>query len=129
MGGKTKTTFKKGMVKVPGSGRKKGTPNVAAFAIKQEALKAAPEAFKGLLRLTKGKRTPAAVKLAASMYILDRAFGKPEQRVEGEVALKITRIETTIVDPKKEIVEHVGPARISPPKPFVPNNGSSRSPD
>ncbi len=60
-----------------------------------------------LLLLTKDK--DARVRLGAIQAALDRGWGRPAQAVDIGVAVQITSIERTIVDPK--LIDHEGGSR------------------
>ena len=74
----------KGAPKPPGSGRVKGTPNIATAEIKALARKHGPEAIKEIVKLAKNAKTAEAVRLAAWNTVLDRAYGKARQVVSGD---------------------------------------------
>jgi hypothetical protein len=78
-------TIQKGEVRNPGGARKKN-PIVTDLAAKE-----APDAFRGLVELSK-THPDARIRLDAYKYIIDRNMGKPHQAVEhsGEVNLPIT---------------------------------------
>ena len=74
----------------PGSGRPKGAlaPATVALAIakhniKEMALKHAPMALKTLVDIAQKEGAPEAARIAASNSLLDRAFGKAAQVIEG----------------------------------------------
>lgn len=71
------------MGKVPGSGRKKGTPNKSGGDLRAAAGEYTLEALGILVRLM--RRGDDATSLKAAREILDRGCGKPA--VNGEIAL------------------------------------------
>ena len=46
-----------------------------------------PEALRTLVRLHKNRKIPASARVAASIAILDRGYGKPTQPIESDVHL------------------------------------------
>lgn len=64
-------------------GRKKGTPNKATAEIRTIAQKYAPAAVKELARLSTAAVSEAA-RVAAIKEILDRAYGKAVQPIDGD---------------------------------------------
>lgn len=74
----------------PGAGRKKGVPNKVTEEVRAIAQPYAPAAIKeaariaGLLPRQKGSESDQA-RVAAINIILDRAYGKPKQPIEGEM--------------------------------------------
>lgn len=64
-------------------GRKKGTPNKATAEVKALAQAHGPAAIKKLAELVAEADTDAA-KISAANAILDRAYGKPTQKVGGD---------------------------------------------
>lgn len=71
----------------PGSpktgGRKAGTPNKATADVKSLAQKYAPAALEELARLAREAESEAA-RVAAIKEILDRAYGKSRQPIDGD---------------------------------------------
>ncbi len=67
----------KGSAKTPGSGRKKGTPNMATADIKALAGEQGPAAIKKLTALMDSADERTA--MAAANSLLDRGYGKPAQ--------------------------------------------------
>ena len=81
--------FAKGEPRPPNAGRRRGTPNKVAASIKELCQKAGPELVAELLRLAKhGKQEMTRV--AAARELLDRAYGKPKQTVDGEVFVGVS---------------------------------------
>ncbi len=78
-------TFKAGQPKTEGSGRKKGTGNVATADIKAALRMHGDEMVKALLKLTKSK--DERVRLGAIQTALDRGFGKAVQTIEAELSV------------------------------------------
>lgn len=87
--------------KVPGSGRKKGTPNKATAEIKGLAQQHGADAIQTLATLMQ-KADSDTARIAAAKELLDRGYGKARQAVEhtGNDGGPITLLETVIVDPK-----------------------------
>ncbi len=79
-------------------GRKKGTPNKSTAQIKALAQNKGPAALKKLETLLDSPDERVA--LAAANSLLDRGYGRPAQALELSGEVVITKIETTIVDPK-----------------------------
>lgn len=65
-------------------GRAKGVPNKITADVKAIAQRYAPEAFEELARLAKQAESESA-RVAAIKEILDRAYGKSKQTVEGDM--------------------------------------------
>lgn len=61
--------------KVPGSGRKKGTPNKATAEIKELAREHGPKAIAALARILSSGDSDTA-RIAAAKELLDRGYGK-----------------------------------------------------
>lgn len=70
-------------------GRKKGTPNKATSEVKALAQQYAPAALKELARLSREAESEQA-RVAACREILDRAYGKAPQAIEGSMQLGIS---------------------------------------
>ena len=68
----------------PGSGRKKGSPNKITREIKEIAHQYGPGALKELARIATQGESEAA-RVAACREILDRAYGKAMQAIQGTV--------------------------------------------
>jgi hypothetical protein len=68
----------------PGSGRKKGSPNKITREIKEIAHQYGPGALKELARIATQGESDAA-RVAACREILDRAYGKAMQPIQGTV--------------------------------------------
>jgi len=81
-----------------GKGRPKGVPNKATADIKAVASQYTDEAMTILAKLMRTADSDAT-KLGAVKEILDRAYGKPKQSVDANVAATFTRIVNEIVDP------------------------------
>ncbi|MGZ0105197.1 hypothetical protein [Achromobacter sp. KK8] len=64
-------------------GRKKGVPNKATAEIKALAQQHGPEAIATLVSIMKGTKQPPAARVAAAKELLDRAYGKSVQPIEG----------------------------------------------
>ena len=73
----------------PGSGRKKGTPNLMTRELKEIARQEAPILIKELIRLAT-KAESEAVRVAAIKEMFDRGFGKATQPVEGSLTYGIS---------------------------------------
>ena len=85
--------------KTPGSGRKKGVPNIATRDIKALAQKHGPKAIKAIVKLAEEAENEAT-RLAAWNAILDRAYGKARQVVSGDDdSPPISVIHRIIIDP------------------------------
>lgn len=80
---KIDTGIKKVGGRRPGSGRKKGSRNKVTADVKALAQKYAPAALKELARLSLKAESEQA-RAAACKEILDRAYGKSVQPVEGD---------------------------------------------
>ena len=65
----------KGLPKPPGSGRKKGTPNKITREVREAAQKHGTKAIAALVKLL--KHEDSKIVLAASIELLNRAYGKP----------------------------------------------------
>lgn len=83
------------------TGRKAGQVNEATKAVRMLARKHSPQAFRELARLAE-KAESEAVRVQAIKEILDRAYGKSVQPVDGDgeggpIRL-ITKIELIAVD-------------------------------
>ncbi len=78
-------------------GRVKGVPNKATASIKEIAREYTDEAIKALVGVLRSESGPARV--AAARELLDRAYGKPSQPVEGEIDVNafIRTIERRVV--------------------------------
>lgn len=70
-------------------GRKKGTPNKATADVKALARQYAPAALKELARLSIEAESEQA-RVSACREILDRAYGKAPQAIEGSMQLGIS---------------------------------------
>ena len=84
-------------------GRRKGTPNRVTAEIREYAQQYTVEALEGLAQIARTSTSDAA-RVAAWNALLDRGHGKPIQGVDVGVAVEITRIERTIIDPR--VIEH-----------------------
>ena len=84
-------------------GRQKGTPNKVTAEIREYAQQFTTDAIDGLSQIARTSTSDAA-RVAAWNSILDRGHGKPIQGVDVEVALEITGITRTIIDPK--VINH-----------------------
>jgi hypothetical protein len=73
--------------KRPGSGRKKGTPNVMTRELKEIAREEAPVLVRELIRLAT-KAESEAVRVAVIKEMFERGFGKATQPVEGSAELR-----------------------------------------
>jgi hypothetical protein len=69
-------------------GRKPGVPNKANAAIKELASQYGPEAIEKLVELMRGKDPKVALKAANAL--LDRAYGKPAQMLQGDPEQPLT---------------------------------------
>lgn len=71
-------------------GRQKGTPNKATAEVKDLARRYGPDAIKeaaklaGLINSGQGKAESEAARMAAINTILDRAYGKAAQPIDGD---------------------------------------------
>lgn len=95
----------KGLGKVPGSGRRKGTPNKVTRQIKVAFQQHGDALVKALLKLTKSK--DERVRLGAIQAAFDRGWGKAVQAMEIDMPVPITRIERHIVVPNTGAAEGV----------------------
>lgn len=68
---------KKGSARIPGSGRKKGTPNHTTEDIAAFARLHSRKMVENLVRIANDVHEPAATQVAAANSVLDRAHGKP----------------------------------------------------
>lgn len=66
-------------------GRTKGTLNKATADIKAMAQPYGPEALKELARIMRSKDAAESTKVAACRELLDRAYGKAPQHVDGNL--------------------------------------------
>ena len=82
-------------------GRRKGTPNQATAEIRAAFQKQGDDLVMALLALTRSE--DERVRLGAIQAALDRGWGKPTQGVDLDVAVTVTAIEWTIIDPAKVI--------------------------
>src|SRR5262245_65529296 len=81
--------FEKGEPRPPNAGRKPGSVNKVAASIREICQKAAPELVAELLRLAKhGKHE--MTRIAAAREVLDRAYGKAKQHVDGEIFVGVS---------------------------------------
>lgn len=64
-------------------GRQKGTPNKATAEIKALAQVHGPDAIATLVKIMQGAKQPSASRVAAAKELLDRAYGKSVQPIEG----------------------------------------------
>jgi hypothetical protein len=64
-------------------GRPKGSPNKVTHEIRSLALLSAPDAFAELVRLSKDAQSEQ-VRVAATKEILDRAYGRAPQSIDGD---------------------------------------------
>lgn len=85
--------FQKGQSGNPG-GRPKDTD------LREAARAHTQEAIKTLVIIMKGKKSPAAARVAAACALLDRGYGKPTQMMEHSGEIKVTKVEHTIVRAK-----------------------------
>jgi hypothetical protein len=65
----------------PGAGRRPGSKNLRTLEIEAAAKRHAPDALRTLAWLVDHAKTES-VQLAASVALLDRAFGRPRQALE-----------------------------------------------
>jgi precorrin isomerase len=86
-----------------GAGRKPGLDSDAKRALMDLAKGHAPSALQTLVQIMENGKAPAAARITAAVAVLDRAYGKPAQMIQGagedgefQMALTITR---QIVDP------------------------------
>ncbi len=86
-------------------GRKKGTPNKVQSPIKEAAREYTQEALEILAGVMRDEAQPASARVSASNSILDRAFGKPGQAIDGDdegaPSLTITAVRRTVIDPER----------------------------
>jgi IS5 family transposase len=87
----------------PRAGRKPGVPNKATSEIKAAAQKYGHEALKTLVELMRVSADPK-VKVLAAREILDRAYGKPAQMIQGDPE-KPLNVNTRAVD---EFTQRIG---------------------
>jgi hypothetical protein len=83
------------------SGNPNGRPKIPA-EIREMARAASPEALQALIDGMKDSGAPHAARVTAADKILDRAWGKPSQPIDGGGeggAMLIHRIERVIVSP------------------------------
>ncbi|WP_208949785.1 hypothetical protein [Achromobacter aegrifaciens] len=66
-----------------GGGRPKGVPNKATAEIKALAQQHGPDAIATLVKIMQGAKQPSASRVAAAKELLDRAYGKSVQPIEG----------------------------------------------
>lgn len=64
-------------------GRQKGVPNKATAEIKALAQEYGPDAIKTLVSIMSASKQPPAARVAAAKELLDRAYGKSAQPIEG----------------------------------------------
>lgn len=64
-------------------GRQKGVPNKATAEIKALAQVHGPDAIATLVKIMQGAKQPSASRVAAAKELLDRAYGKSAQPIEG----------------------------------------------
>jgi len=64
-------------------GRQKGTPNKVTAEIKAVAQEHGADAIKTLVSIMKATKQPPAARVAAAKELLDRAYGKSAQPIEG----------------------------------------------
>jgi hypothetical protein len=83
---KSRTTFAKGREKT--GGRKKGQPNKVVTDIRELAQGYGPEAIGTLVTLMR-EADFETVRVSAAKELLDRAYGKAVQPIEGDVVHKI----------------------------------------
>ena len=88
-------------------GRRKGTPNQATAEIRAAFQKQGDDLVMALLALTRSE--DERVQLGAIQAALDRGWGKPTQGVDLDVAVTVTAIERTIIDPAKVIESEATP--------------------
>jgi hypothetical protein len=106
--------WKKGVSGNPG-GRPKGWP-----ALRAAAQKASPLALRTLIAMAK-KGESGAVRVAAAVAIMDRAYGKPEQRHSAEgvgVGLLIAGLQVQFVAPGEDHLELNGVSVEEPSPPM-----------
>lgn len=77
--------------KMPGSGRKKGTPNKATADIKALAQQYGPEAIMTLAKIMQTGDSDKA-KTAAARELLDRGYGKSVQAVDANLSGELQQI-------------------------------------
>src|SRR5690554_4664150 len=70
-------------------GRKKGVPNKATADVKALAQKYAPSALQELARLS-GEAESEQARVSGCREILDRAYGKAPQAIDGSVQLGVS---------------------------------------
>ncbi len=63
-------------------GRQKGTPNKVGADLRAAARELTCDALKTIIALMKAKKSPAAVKLRAAEFLIERGWGKATQSVE-----------------------------------------------
>lgn len=79
-----------------GAGRPHGAVNKTTPEMKQLALPFADEAMNAILSIMRDDAAPPAVRLAAAVQVLDRAYGKPRQEVE----------QVGTVEPMQIVIKH-----------------------
>lgn len=80
--------FQKGHPRPAGAGRKRGQPNKATADIKKLAQEHGPDAIKTLVRMMTKAKTEAT-RVAAAKELLDRAYGKAAQPIEGDLTVNV----------------------------------------
>jgi len=66
-----------------GKGRPRGSQNKATAEIKALAQVHGPDAIATLVKIMQGAKQPSASRVAAAKELLDRAYGKSVQPIEG----------------------------------------------
>lgn len=77
------TQFKPGRAKT--GGRKAGTTNKISASVKERASLYVDDALNALVGIATDPQQPAAARVAAGKEILDRADGRPAQRIETTI--------------------------------------------
>ena len=76
----------------PGAGRKPGKISEAKMDLAKRAAEKGEEALGVLVDVMLDEKAPHAARISAASAILDRGFGKPQQKIEHSGGLKIERI-------------------------------------
>lgn len=89
----------------PGANGYKGRPRRLLERVLRVARLHSVEAVEHQVCLMRSSSTPPAVRLAATMAILDRAWGKPKEQIEIAGDSGVPMLTIKIVDPNSDIPE------------------------
>lgn len=85
-------------VKPKPPGRPKGVPNKATGEIKAAAALHGADMIETLAKIAKDGKKPAATRVAAAVALLDRGYGKPQQSVQVDAKLQLSKLSDEELD-------------------------------